>query len=936
MQQGMLLCGRMAATFERKEFMRRIQQFRLVALLGPALVATWSSGAVEKGETIPFRVGWATRAARPPVIDGRLSDSEPWRRSPALDRFVLLDGRPQEVATEAYLLHDDSALYIGVRCREKPRRKLRAQVSSRDGRVHSDDSVEIFLAPPTSTVLATCAPGQRYFHLAVNARGVRFDTVGRARSWVWSGPWEARTTARADGWDAEMRIPFKTLGTDRPRAGVWKFNLCRNRSGPNGPEYGAWSPVDRTFHEHRLDQQPIQRPPGTEHFGRIVLAERAGTRAAMHAEVLRGDLRLRLAAATDVLAGARSLVVPLAPSTPGRRACLAELDKLRTGARVPAKEVNAVGSAALEEGFAGLCARIAALDAQGRAARRKARRVRTGARMVKLSGRMPKGSPFVVLTGPVITNERFLPGRPWPKSFRASTALSAFACPGEIEPVTFVLGAPVARKNVRLTIGKLTGTPGTLGAGVVDPFVLKYWYQSGRAVSRHMEKPTGPLLVPELLLKDDSLIVVDHKTRSNYMRTAKGLVNISERRLEFSRGRKGKQLVKNPKLLHLAPKDAKELQPFDVPAGGFKQIWLTLRLPDDAAPGTYQGTIRVAAAGAGHVDLTLHLEVLPIRLEPSVVEYSIYYRGRLRKKPFDFSRELYWGTPLKTEKQLLVEMRNMLAHGVDNPNIYQRENFQRVFALREQAGLPKRDIYALGVTVRARDKKGRKEMVANLRPWIKYARAGGYGTLYGYGYDEPSDAQLQATRAAVRVAHGVGVRTFTAIGRSHFQRGLELLDLLVVAGRPERRFADAAHQRGRRIFSYAFPQVGREEPLTYRQNYGVRLWKSGYDGTMNYAYQHYFGHVWNDFDGPGHRDHVFAYPTVDGVIDTAQWEGFREGVDDVRYISTLLAAIRKAKADPVKQAAAVAAERWLAGIDHRQNLDALRRQMAEKTIQLMR
>ena len=37
-----------------------------------------------------------------------------------------------------------------------------------------------------------------------------------------------------------------------------------------------------------------------------------------------------------------------------------------------------------------------------------------------------------------------------------------------------------------------------------------------------------------------------------------------------------------------------------------------------------------------------------------------------------------------------------------------------------------------------------------------------------------------------------------------------------------------------------------------------------------------------------YRDHVFAYPTSNGVIDTIQWEGWREGVDDTRYVATLI------------------------------------------------
>ena len=74
---------------------------------------------------------------------------------------------------------------------------------------------------------------------------------------------------------------------------------------------------------------------------------------------------------------------------------------------------------------------------------------------------------------------------------------------------------------------------------------------------------------------------------------------------------------------------------------------------------------------------------------------------------------------------------------------------------------------------------------------------------------------------------------------------------------------------------------------TFRRNYGVVLWKAGFDGAMDYAYQHGFTHVWNDFDSEAYRDHNFTYPTVNGVIPTVQWAGFREATDDIRYITTL-------------------------------------------------
>ncbi len=66
---------------------------------------------------------------------------------------------------------------------------------------------------------------------------------------------------------------------------------------------------------------------------------------------------------------------------------------------------------------------------------------------------------------------------------------------------------------------------------------------------------------------------------------------------------------------------------------------------------------------------------------------------------------------------------------------------------------------------------------------------------------------------------------------------------------------------------------------------------SGYDGAMDYIY--YEG--WNDFNIGRLRQHNFVYPTADGVIDTIQWEGYREGIDDLRYWATLQNAVKKAE-----------------------------------------
>lgn len=71
-----------------------------------------------------------------------------------------------------------------------------------------------------------------------------------------------------------------------------------------------------------------------------------------------------------------------------------------------------------------------------------------------------------------------------------------------------------------------------------------------------------------------------------------------------------------------------------------------------------------------------------------------------------------------------------------------------------------------------------------------------------------------------------------------------------------------------------------------------------------------------------------AYPTQDGVIDTIQWEGWREGVDDVKYLTTLLELIEEAKAEGKDTSDA---ENWLADLKTSslgtKDLNAVRSQM---------
>ena len=102
--------------------------------------------------------------------------------------------------------------------------------------------------------------------------------------------------------------------------------------------------------------------------------------------------------------------------------------------------------------------------------------------------------------------------------------------------------------------------------------------------------------------------------------------------------------------------------------------------------------------------------------------------------------------------------------------------------------------------------------------------------------------------------------------------------------------------------------------MPFRRGGGLWWWRNKFDGEHPYCYSDgRHGHIWNDFDHQKLRDHTFVYPTVDGVIDTLCWEAHREGIDDVRYVTTLEKEIEKAPAH--RRDIANQAREWLNSID---------------------
>ncbi|MEA3402130.1 MAG: LamG-like jellyroll fold domain-containing protein, partial [Armatimonadota bacterium] len=67
-------------------------------------------------------------------------------------------------------------------------------------------------------------------------------------------------------------------------------------------------------------------------------------------------------------------------------------------------------------------------------------------------------------------------------------------------------------------------------------------------------------------------------------------------------------------------------RPFDLPAGHFKEVTVTVHVPEEAPAGDYSGALTISCEDGGELAVPIELEVLPFALEPSERKaFGMYY-----------------------------------------------------------------------------------------------------------------------------------------------------------------------------------------------------------------------------------------------------------------------------------------------------------------------
>jgi hypothetical protein len=531
--------------------------------------------------------------------------------------------------------------------------------------------------------------------------------------------------------------------------------------------------------------------------------------------------------------------------------------------------------------------------------------------------------PYSVYGVKAISNNRVLPSTVFHFG-ELDKPLLVTLCPGEYEPTSFAIRAWQNLTDLTVQASDLHSGPNSIAASHVDVKTVKLWYRGCSNGIEYTHCPGGPqrVLLPELLLKDDRLVAVDRGTQTNWLRVntsgAQSYIDISKVGHDFSpQGGPDETLPPN-----VSFDDSLQLKPISINEGDNQQFWVTVYAPPDAAPGVYDGTIEIRTNNASLKTIGLSVNILPFKLDPPAIEYGLYYRSQLVTQTPERV-----GHDFKNEIEYKAEMEDIVKHGVVSATITQsydpgdRRLFEKCLDIRSRAGL-KRSLYMLWTGQYF-------DNIVKARQLVQFVRSQGYNEVYFYGGDELRPDQAAARRTSWQRIQSIGGKVFSSVNEPYGVA--DVLDLAIAVGKRELRLAALYHSKGHKVFSSGVPQVGLEEPETYRRSYGIALWKSGYDGAMLYAYQHGFGCIWNDFDGY-FRDHVFAYPTTNGVIDTIQWEGFREGIDDVRYLTTLLNMIARAKAQGISTDTA---ERWVRAIDTSRDLDQIRSEMVGHILSLI-
>ncbi len=184
------------------------------------------------GDAQPVMAAYRLTGVETVRLDGLL-DEALWQKAQPATGFTQRDpveGAQPTEPTEVYVVYDANSLYIGAMLYDSDPTGILAYQKERDAGLFSDDRF--------MWILDTFHDGRTGYFFEINPAGLRGDGLiggggggggggfGFGVNKSWDGIWDARVARHADGWSAEVEIPFRTLNFN-PNQDTWGINFQR-------------------------------------------------------------------------------------------------------------------------------------------------------------------------------------------------------------------------------------------------------------------------------------------------------------------------------------------------------------------------------------------------------------------------------------------------------------------------------------------------------------------------------------------------------------------------------------------------------------------------------------------------------------------------------------------------------------------------------------
>ncbi len=471
--------------------------------------------------------------------------------------------------------------------------------------------------------------------------------------------------------------------------------------------------------------------------------------------------------------------------------------------------------------------------------------------------------------------------------------LNIIAAMGEFEPGSIVMYPQRNVDKFELKASDLKSASGAaIPAAALDIKVIKIWYQCGGAWFSQFADPSTRMLIPEILLNDENLIRADSSTQDNYLRYSNA-DGTTKYQWMSAPGMVTGYRNTNYEKLALVSDDAEKPLPVVLNKNEFKQFMITVGVPKTAKEGLYTGKIDLVADGRTIGAVPVNVRVLPFELP-------------VPKTCYDMNKEFFHqqsGTRTMNPKIVrdIVNHNSLHLDGEPGLNVFNPAQVEKDAEVLKRCGASLNAFFRIA-TPASLTVWGTKPSLSQLyqlhvlkekitRTAELTKRLFGHTTFYSYGVDEGGPDVVRAERAAWQIAHEAGGNVMVSTHARH--RLLYALDYMWQPGSPTDFRSEEAkmfHEMNPKAIVgwYADPHGGPENPNYSRRLYGLQPYRANYDVVGNHTW--WKRCQWNDMAQnfePTYRNLNIAYLTRSGVLDTLQWEGCREGLDDVRYATRM-------------------------------------------------